>query len=70
LWHCLVVRAVPGHWFAQSMPDWLAAAILLAVSVAAAALSYYAVERPFLRLKPRWETKSGTPATIPRRQAA
>ena len=60
LWHIAVfwmlgrVRAVPGEWY------WPAA---VGVTFALAAVSFYALERPMLRLKRRFErVPSGTPA--------
>ncbi len=49
IWH----HAGMGNWYEQNV--WFRFAVSLVVTIAVAAASYYLFERPFLRLKKRWE---------------
>lgn len=57
LWHRPVLDEIDARWFAGVHPTpWVClevAAIVVPLTVAGAALSYYVVERPALRLKDR-----------------
>lgn len=52
LWHFPIYEAVKAHW--GHLPFRYLVALQLVLSFAAAALSYVAVERTFLRLKSRF----------------
>lgn len=57
----------------QALPDWTLMQKLplkLALSLAAATASYYAIERPCLRLKARFESRDDATGPAPRRVAA
>ena len=62
LWHFPIYEAVKAHW--GHLPFRYLVVLQFTLSFAAAALSYVAVERPFLRLKSRFA--ASTPATQPR----
>lgn len=59
LWHLPVVMPVRQ----SSLPIPVKYVLYVGLSLAAASLSYYGIERPFLRLKDRWRTRSSQQAT-------
>ena len=62
LWHVPVIRSLHSHTGWGTLPL-LACGALAAMAVAA--LSYLAVERPFLRLRRRWGPVAAEPAGVP-----
>jgi peptidoglycan/LPS O-acetylase OafA/YrhL len=65
LWHIPVYLLVQAQ--VRGAGPWVWAALGWACSLGAAALSHYAVERPFLRLKDRLPRGQGSPARAPER---
>lgn len=60
----IVEQALP-HWtLMEKLP------LKLALTLGAASISFHVLERPFLRLKERFETRAPAGATVPRRAAA
>lgn len=63
LWHLMILDIVVQH--GSSIDAWSRAGLGLALSAAATAASWYFVERPFLRLKARYNARGGSAVPVP-----
>jgi peptidoglycan/LPS O-acetylase OafA/YrhL len=76
LWHyplCLLHAAYVarlGKLLGTPVPEALRLPLLYAAVLLAAALSFYLVEQPFLRLKHRWERRASSGQAVERKKAA
>jgi peptidoglycan/LPS O-acetylase OafA/YrhL len=59
LWHEALIRFMPGGL----VPNFYTRGVAIAIGIGIAALSYYLLELPLLRLKKRFEFRAAAPAT-------
>ena len=67
LWHEALIRLMPGGL----VPNFYTSGVAIALGIGVAALSYYLLELPLLRLKKRFEFRAGSghPGARPGRRA-